>query len=103
MEHPDRGLLTPQKFIEVPEKAGLIYKLDHYMWGKGLLKNYQSGKSRMGEISYICEYLNKRFFMIDVYETFTRLIRKYDINPENLKLEITETALMSDFERIWKS
>ena len=41
----------------------------------------------------------KDFFMIDVYETFTQLIRKYDINPENLKLEITETALMSDFEK----
>ena len=37
-QHPDRGLLTPQKFIEVLEKAGLIYKLDRYMWERAAEK-----------------------------------------------------------------
>ena len=36
---------------------------------------------------------------MDVYETFTGLVQKYEIAPELLKLEITETALMSDFKK----
>ena len=36
---------------------------------------------------------------MDVYETFTGLVQKYEIDPEMLKLEITETALMSDFKK----
>ena len=32
-------------------------------------------------------------------DTITNLVQKYEINPENLKLEITETALMSDLKK----
>ena len=98
-QHPDRGLLTPQKFIEVLEKAGLIYKLDRYMWERAAEKLSEWKKAGWEKYHISVNISTKDFFMIDVYETFTQLIRKYDINPENLKLEITETALMSDFEK----
>ena len=35
---------------------------------------------------------------MDIYRAFTGLVRKYNINPHNLKLEITETVLMHDLE-----
>lgn len=98
-QHPDRGLLTPQKFIEVLEKAGLIYKLDRYMWERAAEKLSEWKKAGLEKYHISVNISTKDFFIIDVYETFTQLIRKYDINPENLKLEITETALMSDFEK----
>lgn len=98
-QHPGRGLLTPQKFIEVLEKAGLIYKLDRYMWERAAEKLSEWKKAGWEKYHISVNISTKDFFMIDVYGTFTQLIRKYDINPENLKLEITETALMSDFEK----
>lgn len=33
---------------------------------------------------------------MDIYEIFTGLAEKYEINPVNLKLEITETAIITD-------
>ena len=36
---------------------------------------------------------------MDVYETFVGLVDKYDIDPVNLNIEITETTLMSDFDK----
>jgi EAL domain-containing protein (putative c-di-GMP-specific phosphodiesterase class I) len=36
---------------------------------------------------------------MDIYKTFTQLVEKYQIKPEKLRLEITETAIMSDFEK----
>jgi EAL domain-containing protein (putative c-di-GMP-specific phosphodiesterase class I) len=39
------------------------------------------------------------FYYMDIYKTLTSLIEKYSIAPEKLRLEITETAIMSDFEK----
>ena len=44
-------------------------------------------------------YIKRRVYLVDVYETFVGLVDKYDIDPVNLKIEITETALMSDFDK----
>jgi EAL domain-containing protein (putative c-di-GMP-specific phosphodiesterase class I) len=35
---------------------------------------------------------------MDLYETFTQLVKKYDVSPKNLNLEITETAVIFDLE-----
>lgn len=38
----------------------------------------------------------KDFYYIDIFNTFVGLVKKYDIEPSNLKIEITETTIMSD-------
>ena len=38
----------------------------------------------------------KDFYYINVYQVFRDLVEKYDITPQNLNIEITETAIMSD-------
>ena len=38
----------------------------------------------------------KDFYYIDIFNTFAGLVKKYDIEPSNLKIEITETTIMSD-------
>lgn len=38
----------------------------------------------------------KDFYYVDIYKTFTELVEQYDISPEKLKLEITETAVMTN-------
>ena len=42
------------------------------------------------------------FFTMDLYEIFTSLVKKYDISPKNLNLEITETAIIYDLENQMK-
>ncbi len=41
----------------------------------------------------------KDFYNVDIYKTFTGLVQKYGIDPRNLKLEITETAIMEGLSR----
>ena len=40
----------------------------------------------------------KDFYFMDVPETINRLVNKYGVNRKNLRLEITETVVMSDAE-----
>ena len=98
-QHPKRGLLSPGMFIDALEKNGFLYRLDIYMWNKAA-KQLSDWKKRGIEKYHISVNIStKDFYLIDVYETFTSLVEKYDISPKLLKLEITETALMSDFDK----
>ncbi len=98
-QHPEKGLLSPGMFIDVLEKTGFVYRLDRYMWNKAA-KQLSIWKKRGIENYHISVNIStKDFYLVDVYETFTGLVEKYDINPKLLKLEITETALMSDFDK----
>lgn len=96
--HPDRGVVPPIEFIPVLEHTGLIWKLDCHVWEQVArkLKEWElSGRERM----YISVNISARdFYYLDIYKTFTGLVEKYRIDPKRLKLELTETALMTEAE-----
>lgn len=95
-QHPQRGLVFPGDFIEVIEKAGLIHRLDRYIWELAA-KKLREWKEKGREQYHISVNISaKDFYYMDIYETFTGLTEKYQIAPDKLKLEITETVLMSD-------
>jgi len=98
-QHPDKGLLAPGVFIDVLEKTGFVYRLDRYMWDKAVKQLAEWKKRGINDYHISVNISTKDFYLIDVYETFVGLVEKYDIEPKLLKLEITETALMSDFNK----
>lgn len=97
--HPSRGILTPYAFIDILENACLIYKLDLYIWEKAAQKLAEWKEKGYGSYHISVNISTKDFYIIDIYETFTGLINKYGIAASNLHLEITETTLMTDFEK----
>lgn len=98
-QHPERGLMSPFYFIDILESTGLIYKLDMYMWECAAAKLGEWKREGHTDQYISVNISTKDFYLIDVYDTITNLVQKYEINPENLKLEITETALMSDLKK----
>lgn len=88
--HPQKGMIAPIEFIDVFERNGLITKLDEYIWESAciqLKKWKDEGKADM----YLSVNISpKDFYYTDLYQVFTGLVEKYDINPKNLNLEITE-------------
>lgn len=94
-QHPERGLIFPGDFIAVFEKTGLIYRLDKYVWELAVQKLAEWQKNGHNELYISVNISTKDFYYMDVYETITSLVEKYDIIPATLKLEITETAIMT--------
>ena len=103
-QHPKRGLIFPGDFIEVFEKAGLIYRLDQYIWELAVQKLAEWQKAGRNNLYISVNISTKDFQYMNVYETITKLVEKYEVIPATLKLEITETAFMTgaagEFERI---
>lgn len=95
-DHTPQGIMVPENFIGILERNGMIVKLDCFMWESAcrILKDWTSrGK---GNFYLSVNISPKDFYYIDVYKTITSLVEKYDIEPERLRLEITETVMMTD-------
>lgn len=94
-QHPKRGLIFPGDFIEVFEKTGLIYRLDRFICELAVQKLARWQQEGHSDLYISVNISTKDFYYMNVYETITALVEKYRIIPSTLKLEITETAIMT--------
>ena len=98
-QHPERGMISPGEFIGVFEKNGTITKLDRHIWELACAQ-LKKWKDRGREDLYISVNISpKDFYFMDLYKTFCGLVEQYGICAAKLKLEITETSVMSDLEK----
>ena len=96
--HPTDGMVIPGKFIGIFEQTGLIARLDNFMWEEACKKLKQWHEEGLQNVYLSVNISQKDFYLLDVYEVITSLIKKYQLPPSCLHLEITETAIMNDPE-----
>ncbi|MDO5155321.1 MAG: EAL domain-containing protein [Eubacteriales bacterium] len=97
-KHPVKGLIQPNDFIPLFEKNGFILRLDEYMWEeacKTLARWKAEGKRTVPLSVNISRYHIRNNDLVGVWK---RLLRKYDILPSDLTLEITETFFYDSIE-----
>lgn len=90
------GLMFPNKFIPIFEKNGFIMKLDLYMLEqvcKFIKNNMDKGKRNI-PISVNMSKLN--FKDSNFKDNILNIIKKYNIDPSLIELEITESLIMED-------
>lgn len=97
--HPERGLVPPGEFIGILENTGLICRLDMHIWELACRKLREWKNRGLTKYHISVNISPKDFYFADIYKVFTGLVEKYEISPRNLRLEITESAVMSDFDK----
>jgi diguanylate cyclase (GGDEF)-like protein len=97
--HPEKGMLNPGEFIPVFEKNYKIVEVDKRVWELACRQIKQWNDEGLKNVYISINISPSDCECIDVYETITDLVDKYDISPEQLRIEITETTIMKDFER----
>ncbi len=93
--HPKDGIRSPITFIPVFEKNGMIAEVDRCIWRKTceILAQWK----REGKDLFISVNISPRdFYLLDVPAELTQLIREYEVEPEKLRLEITESMMIGD-------
>lgn len=98
--HPVDGMIAPGNFIPIFEKNGFIVKLDQYVWNIAASKIaqwYEEGE-KIVPISVNISRID--IDTIDVVSVISDIVKRYDIAPELLHLEITESAYMEDTNKI---
>ena len=97
-EHSKLGWLQPDEFISTLENAGLIFELDKYIWNKvcmDLKRWNEQGYKRSVSVN-----VSRNDFREDrnIPDHFKNLIKKYNLSPEQLRIEITESAYVESPE-----
>ena len=94
--HPKKGLIFPGKFIKIFEDNGFITELDYYVWEEAC-KYIKSRKERgLAPINISVNISRINIYRTDFVDKIFNLVKKYDIEPNMLDLEITESAYASN-------
>lgn len=95
----DGEMMSPAKFVPVLEHAGLIYRLDAYMWEQAAMQLAKWKKMGREDLHISVNISAKDQYHIDIFDTFKKLVEEYDISPKNLKLEITESIFITEIDK----
>ncbi len=103
-EHPEYGLLSPYKFINIMEQSGDIYWVG--LWGlESLIKSYYQLKQAYPseEIRLSFNLSPKQLMYESIATDFQKLLRKYKMNANNIILELAEYALFEKHQTVVES
>lgn len=101
-KHPVKGMIQPSIFIPLFEKNGFILKLDEYVWEqtcKTLRDWMNQGYSPIPLSINISRY---HIYNSNLVEKVVGLVKKYDIEPRYLELELTESLFLDDVDSLYK-
>ncbi len=97
-QHPDRGLIPPDTFIQLAEHAGLIKPLTLWVLTAALrqCRTWQEA----GLALPVAVNLSARSLQDPgLVDQVAAILHHADVAPESLELEITESVIMADPER----
>jgi diguanylate cyclase (GGDEF)-like protein len=100
--HPVRGVVAPDQFIEVAEESGLIVPMGRWVLDQALHAVAQWRRVAPGRPTYVSVNVSVRQFRESGFVDQVRAALRYvDVPASALMLEVTETLLAGDDERIW--
>lgn len=96
-QHPQRGLLGPGVFIEVAERSDLIELMDLATLRQGceLLARWADHPQR-AVLSLSVNISSRLLYRDDFIDLIKHILDETQANPQLLKLEITESLLLTD-------
>lgn len=98
--HPVYGFMSPADFIPLFEQNGFIIENDMYVWRKTCenIKRWQEKNIKTVPISINASKItmNSNSLIEDIQVP----IKEYGISPENLHIEITETMMANDIDKL---
>jgi EAL domain-containing protein (putative c-di-GMP-specific phosphodiesterase class I)/GGDEF domain-containing protein len=98
-QHPEHGIIVPDQFIPVAERTGLIIPLTLWVLQQSLLQCKQWNKMGL-DIGVAVNLTMWNLEAQELPEQIEALLRDTGVEPKNLELEITETSIMSDPQRV---
>ena len=100
-QHPVRGMIPPMEFIGLAEETGLILNLGHWVLETACKQLVAwSGKAAMAHLTVAVNVSAHQFRQIDFVEQVLAVLKSTGANPHRLKLELTESLLVSNVDEV---
>lgn len=95
-DHPQRGRLTPDVFLPLAEKTGLIVPLGNWVVDEACRQLSEWRKQGRLAWSIAVNLSTLQFEQSSLIDTIITTLRKHDVPADKLILEVTETTAMNN-------
>jgi len=98
--HPERGLISPQDFIPLAEETGMIVSIGEWVLYEAChqMHRWHQQFPTSPPLTISVNFSGKQITQPDVFKQVKHILQQTGLEPCCLKLEITETLLMDNFE-----
>lgn len=90
-KHPKKGIVSPGLFIKVFEKNGFITQLDYFVWEETYRLQAKLKAEGIKTVPLSINVSRAHFYGTELKNKLVDLLYKYNIEPEDIELEITES------------
>lgn len=94
-EHPEKGLLSPYKFLPIFENTNLMVKLDYYMWEEACKTLRRWVDNKMETLPLMLNISPMHLSNFSFIQVLSGLVDKYKLQRDMFVLELPERALSS--------
>jgi len=96
--HPEMGLLSPDKFIYLAEETGFIVPLGEWVLQTACRQNKVWQDAGFHKLRVAVNLSGKQFGQQQLDEMIAAILRETGLDPQWLEVEITESAIMKNAE-----
>jgi len=97
-EHPERGLIAPDRFISVAEETGLICPIGEWVLRTACAQNRSWQLLGAPPLRIAVNLSACQFQQITAVKTIAQILSETGLEPERLEIEITESTAMTDVQ-----
>jgi diguanylate cyclase (GGDEF)-like protein/PAS domain S-box-containing protein len=94
--HPELGLVMPDRFVPIAEETGLIVEIGRWVIAEACRAVVRWNRSRVHPIRVSVNLSARQFVLNDMVGTVRTLLAETGCEPSWLELEITESLLLGD-------
>ena len=100
--HPKKGFIMPNQFLPMATESGLITKIGWWVAKEVCRQLYNWKEAKIINFDYVSININARQLNeANFVEQLESCLKKGNVNPKLLKLELTETTLLDNFENTY--
>ena len=95
-KHPQKGIIMPGKFVPIFEKNGFITHLDQFVWEEVCRLQRRWLEEGREVVPVSVNVSRTDIASLRLVDHFVKLVGKYDLPTDLLRIEITESAYMDN-------
>lgn len=100
--HPEKGLISPEIFVPIVEKNGLIINVDFCIWEQVFAWMGRRLKSGQKTVPISINISRMHFYDNGFREKLVLLSAEYNVPPHFVPLELTESAFLNSADTIYE-
>ncbi|MFU1795160.1 EAL domain-containing protein [Paenibacillus azoreducens] len=95
-KHPTEGMVAPDEFIPIAEETGLIVPIGEWVLRNACMQIKEWHKMGLPHISVSVNLSARQFEQNNLFSIVKNILKKTDLSPEYLHLEVTENQIIKN-------